>query len=172
MDARKYARTKSHYCINFKNYHFYYFYFYMYIPILNESIQLLLYDMTESSSNSNLSADAAHYLHVLLVLYVVIGWLVTPMKYLHYYILLVLFILLDWNDHDGECSLTKLEHHLRYSQEERTSRPQPEFFRPLVNKLFNLSLTSEQANRLNYFTFILGILFAFLRHLYHCKKCI
>lgn len=130
--------------------------------------------MTESSSNSNsnLYADAAHYLHILLVLYVVIGWLVTPMKYLHYYILLVLFILLDWNDHDGECSLTKLEHHLRYSQEERTSRPQPEFFRPLINNLFNLSLTSEEATRLNYFTFILGILFAFLRHLYHCRKCI
>jgi hypothetical protein len=129
--------------------------------------------MTESSSSSsNLSADAAHYLHILLVLYVLVGWVITPIKKLHYYILLVLFILLDWNDYDGECSLTKLEHHLRYSQEERASQPQPEFFRPLVNKLFNISLTSEDANRLNYFIFVLGALLAFLRHLYHVKKCI
>jgi hypothetical protein len=125
-----------------------------------------------SSASSNLPADAAHYLHILLVLYVVIGWFITPIKNLHYYILLVLFILLDWNDYDGECSLTKLEHHLRYSQEERASQPQAEFFRPLVNKLFGISLTSEAANRLNYFIFILGILLAFLRHLYHVKKCI
>jgi hypothetical protein len=127
--------------------------------------------MTESSS-SNLLADAVHYLHILLVLYVVIGWVITPIKYIHYYILLVLVILLDWNDYHGECSLTKLEHYLRYSQEERASQPRAEFFRPLVNKLFGTSLTSEAANRLNYFIFILGMLLAFLRHLYRVKKCI
>jgi hypothetical protein len=132
-------------------------------------------------------ADSIHYLHIILVFYVVSGWLITPIEKIHYYILLVIFILLDWNDFDGECILTKLEHYMRDNDNNNPSKAlrvgvsedsnltintetgQPEFFRPLFNKLFNLNMTSEEASRLNYFVFVSGILLAFVRMLHHYK---
>lgn len=134
-------------------------------------------------------ADSIHYLHIILVFYVVSGWLITPIEKIHYYILLVIFILLDWNDFDGECMLTKLEHYARDNNGDRrqelridnqygggdskltinTETGQPEFFRPLLNRLFRINMTSEEASRLNYFVFVSGILLAFVRMLHHYK---
>lgn len=128
-------------------------------------------------------ADIIHYLHILLVLYVISGWIITPAKWIHFYILFVIFILLDWNDYDGECLLTKLEHYFRDKSRRdlpmidnnnnndkisiNTENGQPEFFRPLINKTFNIEMSSQDASKLNYFVFIFGILLAFLRLLYH-----
>jgi hypothetical protein len=126
-------------------------------------------------------ADIIHYLHILLVLYVISGWIITPAKWIHFYILFVIFILLDWNDYDGECFLTKLEHYFRDKSRGgwspivdnndkisiNTENGQPEFFRPLINKTFNIEMSSQDATKLNYFVFIFGILLAFLRLLYH-----
>jgi hypothetical protein len=124
-------------------------------------------------------ADTIHYLHIVLVFYVLTGWVITPVKQIHYYILFVIFVLLDWNDLDGECFLTRLEHYFRGKAHDVTPKSdnekitintetgEPEFFRPLMNKLFNTNLTSQEASRLNYFTFISAILLAFLRLLHH-----
>ena len=128
-------------------------------------------------------ADAIHYLHILLVFYVLTGWVITPVRKIHYYIFFVLFVLLDWNDIDGECFLTRLEHHFREKARNGSSSSgngngndkltistetgDPEFFRPLMNRIFNSNLNSQEATRLNYFTFISGILLAFLRMLHH-----
>jgi hypothetical protein len=124
-------------------------------------------------------ADTIHYLHIVLVFYVLTGWVITPVKNIHYYILFVIFVLLDWNDLDGECFLTRLEHYFREKARDVTPKSdnkkitintetgEPEFFRPLMNKLFNTNLTSQEASRLNYFTFISAILLAFLRLLHH-----
>lgn len=124
-------------------------------------------------------ADTIHYLHIVLVFYVLTGWVITPVKKIHYYILFVIFVLLDWNDLDGECFLTRLEHYFREKAHDiapnsgnqkitiNTETGEPEFFRPLMNKLFNSNLSSQEASRLNYFTFISAILLAFLRLLHH-----
>lgn len=128
-------------------------------------------------------ADTIHYLHIVLVVYVLTGWIITPVRKIHYYILFVLFVLLDWNDLDGECFLTRLEHYFREkvrngssssgngNDDEKitisTETGDPEFFRPLMNRIFNSNLTSQEASRLNYFTFISAILLAFLRMLHH-----
>jgi hypothetical protein len=127
-------------------------------------------------------ADTIHYLHIVLVFYVLTGWVITPVRKIHYYILFVIFVLLDWNDLDGECFLTRLEHYFREKARDVTSKSdngdndkitintetgEPEFFRPLMNKLFNSNLSSQEASRLNYFTFISAILLAFLRLLHH-----
>jgi len=130
-------------------------------------------------------ADIIHYLHIVLVVYVLVGWLITPVKKIHYYIIFVIFILLDWNDLDGQCFLTKIEHYFRERARKQsetesittnghdgkitihTETGEPEFFRPLINRLFNIELTSKDATRINYFTFISAILLAFLRMLHH-----
>lgn len=124
-------------------------------------------------------ADTIHYLHIVLVFYVLTGWVITPVRKIHYYILFVIFVLLDWNDIDGECFLTRLEHYFREKARNgsssngndkitiSTETGDPEFFRPLMNRLFNSNLNSQEATRLNYFTFISGILLAFLRMLQH-----
>jgi hypothetical protein len=127
-------------------------------------------------------ADTIHYLHIVLVFYVLTGWVITPVQKIHYYILFVIFVLLDWNDIDGECFLTRIEHYFRKKARDMTSKSdngdnekitintetgEPEFFRPLINKLFNSNLSSQEASRLNYFTFVSGILLGFLRLLHH-----
>jgi hypothetical protein len=134
-------------------------------------------------------ADTIHYLNIVLVFYVLTGWIITPVRKIHYYILFVIFVLLDWNDLDGECFLTRLEHYFREkarngsssygngngngngNDDEKltisTETGDPEFFRPLMNRLFNTNLNSQEASRLNYFTFISAILLAFLRMLHH-----
>jgi len=127
-------------------------------------------------------ADIINYLHIVLVVYVLIGWLVTPVKKLHYYIIFVIFVLLDWNDLDGQCFLTKIEHYFRERARKQmttmstkdnekltmnTETGEPEFFRPLMKRMFNLELTSQDASRINYFTFISAMLLGLLRMMHH-----
>jgi hypothetical protein len=57
-------------------------------------------------------ADLIHNIHILLIIYIFIGHYITPINYIKYYLLLIIFIFLDWNDYDGQCILTKLEHGL------------------------------------------------------------
>ena len=95
-----------------------------------------------------------------------IGHQITPLKYLKYYLYLLIFIFLDWNDFDGQCILTRLEHGLRtgnWNQKPAIEKDSPEFFRPLINNLFNLKLSRAEADRLNNFTFMLSFLFGFVR---------
>jgi len=73
---------------------------------------------------------------------------------------MIIFIFLDWG------ILTGLEHRFRTGKCNNKSAKDenaPEFFRPLINKLFNLNLTRDESDRLNNFTFMLCLLFAFIR---------
>ena len=120
-------------------------------------------------------ADLIHYLHIVLVLYIVTGWFITPIKYIYLYLLLIIFVILDWNDFDGQCILTRLEHYYRYKNTKPDTEPdkekneRPEFFRPLINKLFNINLNREESRRVNYFVFMFSFLLGFLRLLKHYK---
>ena len=120
-------------------------------------------------------ADLIHYLHIVLVLYIIVGWYITPIKYIHLYLLLIIFVILDWNDFDGQCILTRLEHYYRYKNTKPDTEPdkeknkRPEFFRPLIKKWFNINLNREESRRVNYFVFVFSFLLGFLRLLKHYK---
>ena len=111
-------------------------------------------------------ADLIYYIHYLLVLYILTGWYLTPFNYLKYYIILIIFIFLDWNDLDGQCILTRLEHYYRtgvWKQKSSIEEGGVEFFRPLLDSLFTYKFTRLEADRLNNFVFMLCLLFAFIR---------
>jgi hypothetical protein len=117
-------------------------------------------------------ADIIKYIHILMTGYVFVGHYITPIKYLKYYLLLIIFIFLDWNDYDGQCILTRLEHYFRtgiWNQKPPTEESAPEFFRPMIQKLLNLNLTRQEADRLNNFLFMICFLLGFYRIIYHCK---
>jgi hypothetical protein len=121
-----------------------------------------------SSLNLNLNliaADITKWIHIFMILFVLVGHSVSPVKYLKYYIFFVLFILLDWNDIDGMCILTKLENYFRTGKWVSLSPLEggPEFFRPLINGIFSLNLNRTEADRLNNFMFVLCIIIAFYR---------
>lgn len=116
-------------------------------------------------------ANFINFIHTIMVIYIFVGHYFTPIQYLKYYLLFIIFIFLDWNDFDGQCILTKLEHYFRTGllSEKSPIQEGPEFFRPLVRKLFNLKLNSYEADRLNNFTFMMCFLFGFFRLLNHYK---
>lgn len=117
-------------------------------------------------SRTNL-ADSVKYIHILLILFVFIGPFSVPRKYLHYYIILVIVIFLDWNDLDGQCILTRVEFWLRTNQWYNQGSPiegGPEFFRHLYINLTGRDISTLNADRLNNFLFMLCLLVAFLRY--------
>lgn len=121
--------------------------------------------------NNNI-ADLIKYIHIVIIAYVFIGHYVTPIQYLKYYLLMIIFIFLDWNDMDGQCILTKLEHYFRtreWNLKPPTEESAPEFFRPMIQNIFNLNLTRQEADRLNNFLFIFCFLLGFYRIIYHWK---
>ncbi len=115
--------------------------------------------------NNNIG-NLIKYIHIILILYILVGHQLTPIRYLKYYLILVIFIFLDWNDFDGQCILTKLESYFKFNTWNQIPAIQeegPEFFRPLINKLFNLNLNREEATRLNNFIFMFCFLLGFYR---------
>ena len=116
-------------------------------------------------------ADALNYLHIAFVLYIIVGWYFIPVKYIHFYLFIIIFIILDQNDFDGLCTLTKIEDYFRNknSVKERIKQHDPEFFRPIVKKLFNINMTNVHSTKINNFLLMLVFLFGFLRMLYHYR---
>ena len=117
-------------------------------------------------------ADLVKYIHYILVIYVLTGYLYTPNQYLKYYLLFIIAIFLDWNDFDGQCVVTGLEHYFRYGTWDARPAEEseaPEFFRPIVNKIFSINLNREQASRLNNFLFMGSFLIGFIRLIIHYK---
>ena len=113
-----------------------------------------------------LLADIVKYIHTLLIISVILGPFILHKRQLKYYIYLVLLIFLDWNDFDGQCILTRIEHWLRTHQWYQSSPLEggPEFFRPFVIKLTGKEITTIEAERLNNFLFTLCLLIAFIRY--------
>jgi hypothetical protein len=125
--------------------------------------------MIETNIGNNIG-DFIRYIHLILIGYVFVGHYITPIQYIKYYLLLIIFIFLDWNDYDGQCILTKLEHYFRtgeWNQKPAIESMAPEFFRPIIQKIFNLSLTRLEADRLNNFLFMGCFLLGFYRIIYH-----
>lgn len=111
-------------------------------------------------------ADIVKTIHILLLVFVLLGPFILPKKYLYYYIILIILIFLDWNDLDGQCILTRIEYWLRYNQWYNQGSPiegGPEFFRQLYIKVIGINISTLKADRLNNFLFILCLLIAFIR---------
>lgn len=110
-------------------------------------------------------ADIIYFLHICIIIYITLGFIITPIEYLKYYLYLIIFILLLWN-YNNSCSLTEVEY---YYRNDKFSNGKSEFFRPLVNNLFNLQLDSYEATRINYIIFLSSLLFGFIRYNEYCK---
>lgn len=110
-------------------------------------------------------------MHIVLMIYIGIGWYVTPIKYIHFYLFFIIFLILDWNDFDGLCMLTKIEDYFRNknSIKQQQKKEKPEFFRPIFQKIFNVSVTREQSKRITYCILMVVFLFGLLRMLHHYK---
>jgi hypothetical protein len=117
-------------------------------------------------------ADFIKYFHLLVVIFILVGHSLLPIKYLKYYIFLIIFIYLDWNDFDGQCILTNLEHYFRNNEwaEKSANQGGPEFIRPLIKKTFNIDLSLHDADKLNYFVFTLCLLIAYVRIFSYIKE--
>jgi hypothetical protein len=115
---------------------------------------------------SDALANIVRGIHYLMILGVFVGPFL-PHKWLPYYMLFVLLIFLDWNDLDGMCILTKLEHYFRSGEWESSSPVEggPEFVRPILQQ-FGMSLTRAEADRLNNFIFLLCWGAAFVRYVW------
>ncbi len=114
-------------------------------------------------------ADMIRILHLLMFVVVLAGPFL-PYRYLPYYLLFVWIIFLDWNDLDGMCILTKLEHYARHGTWETESPVEggPEFFRPIAQTL-GFQLTRTEADRLNNFIFLICWGAAFIRYVWFSK---
>ena len=77
--------------------------------------------------------------HYSLIIFILIGHVLLPHKYLKYYILLIILVFIDWNDSDGQCILTRMEAYYRTGMWAQKSALTggPEVFRPIINKIFN-----------------------------------
>lgn len=113
-------------------------------------------------------ANIVRYIHYSLIAFILLGNLFIPKRYLKYYIVLIAVVILDWNDIDGMCILTKLEHYFRTNEWASKSPIEggPEFFRPLLQSLTGIHMTNIEADRLNTFMFVLVMLIAILRILF------
>ena len=122
---------------------------------------------------SELFADIIYYIHLFLVLFILVGFIILPSKWLIYYIILGLLILIDWNDLDGMCILTKVEHYFRTGEWVALSSDQegaPEFFRPFLKRILGIEMERRKAKKLNNFVFLSLILIAFIRYVFYCNN--
>ena len=112
------------------------------------------------------AADAIHVLHYALVFSVLLTFVIPAGEWLKYQIILICLVLLDWNDHDGQCALTALEAKLRgtWAPSVGARRDEsPAFWHPMLRRL-GLDVNRYQAERLNYFAFVLSLLIAFIQY--------
>jgi len=124
---------------------------------------------------SRILGDIIYYIHLLLLLFVFIGNFILPIKYLPYFAIMIIIVMLDWNDFDNMCILTKLEHYARTGQWisiPSTEENAPEFFRPIIKKLTGINMTRKTASNLNNFLFLLVLLITLIRIFIKARKCI
>jgi hypothetical protein len=120
---------------------------------------------------SEIMANIIYYIHFSLVIFVLIGFAILPAKWLVYYIILGLIIMLDWNDFDGMCILTKVEHYFRTGEWVLNPEDErPEFFRPILRKIIGIDISRNMANKISNFVFLMVILIGFIRYNWYCMN--
>ena len=104
-------------------------------------------------------------IHFILLFFILFGWSILPNWSLKYQMLVVPIIFLDWNDYDGACILTKLEHYFKTGEWKQKSALEsgPEFFRPLLEYILNRDIDRITAERINYTLFIISWLITYYK---------
>ena len=103
------------------------------------------------------------FIHILISLSLFIGGYVIPIKYIPVYLLLAPFIIIDWNDTDGLCHLTKLSNMIKYnSLTPKTTENEDNFINNLLRKV-NIIIDNSQLSKILYILIICSWLGGYLR---------
>ncbi len=115
-------------------------------------------------------ADIVRLIHYALLPVVASGPFISR-KYVPYYLIFVWLIFLDWNDFNGMCTLTQIEHWLRTGEWTSKSPIEggPEFFRPILLRS-GFSLDRYEAERLNNFIFLIFWGITFIKYVWFPGK--
>jgi hypothetical protein len=122
---------------------------------------------------STLVADIIYFIHLVITFFILFGIFILPSRYLPFYIGFIIFVILNWYGLFGVCILTKLEHYFRTGIWLNISADQeggPEFFRPIVQSIFNIKLTRGEAWNANLMLFLVIIVIAFIKYIKSIKK--
>ncbi len=116
---------------------------------------------------SILLANIIHFIHILLLIFIIFGVFFIPTKYLLNFSIFIIIIIILWSNFIGACSLTQLEYYFRTGKWSNLSADDeggPEFFRPLINSITGLELSRHQASILNYILFISAIIISIIKY--------
>ena len=104
-------------------------------------------------------------IHFVILIFILFGWGILPSYTLKYQMLIVPLIFLDWNDYDGQCFLTRLEHYFKTGQWKQKTFEEggPEFFRPILEFITKRKFDRISASRINYFLFIISWLITYYK---------
>ena len=93
------------------------------------------------------------FFHLLLAIFLMTGGYIIPNKYIPLYLLCTPYLVIDWNDTDGSCWITKLRNMIKYKSiyPKVENELENNFLNSLVRKL-GITIKSKT------FTFILYIL--------------
>ena len=93
------------------------------------------------------------FVHLLLAIFLMTGGYIIPNKYIPLYLLCTPYLVIDWNDTDGSCWITKLRNMIKYKSiyPKVENEIENNFLNSLVRKL-GITIKSKT------FTFILYIL--------------
>jgi hypothetical protein len=110
-------------------------------------------------------------IHLILLIIILFGWLILPSWSLKYQLAIVPLVFLDWYDMDGQCILTRLEHYIKTGEWEQEPAEEggPNFFQPLIEKLFNIRMTRKEASYLNHLLFIISWLITYFLFIFNIK---
>lgn len=120
-------------------------------------------------------AKIVHYIHTLLVMFILSGIIYIPNKYLPYFISLIILVIMGWNDLFGVCFLTNLEYYFKTGKWSKLSAKEengPEFFRPFIKSLTGIDTTREQADKINNLVFLSILLIAVIKYAHSVKNCL
>ena len=106
-----------------------------------------------------------YLLHLSLIIFILFGWAILPNYTLKYQMLIVPIIFLDWNDYDGQCILTRLQHYIKTGEWKQKPFIEggPEFFRPILEYVTCRKYNRKDASKINYVLFIFGWLMTYYK---------
>ena len=103
--------------------------------------------------------------HLLIAIFLMVGGYILPKKYIPIFLLCTPYLVIDWNDTDGSCWLTKLRNMIQYGSldPEVDDEMENEFLNNIMRKNNIIIKTNGYIQLIIY---ILNVLILFLFHLY------
>ena len=108
--------------------------------------------------------------HLLFAIILIMGGYIIPYRYIPVYLLFLPYIVIDWNDKDGLCWLTKLRNMIKYESIYPKVKDENEnnFIYNIVHK-FGITMKYERFTFILYVGFIASWLYAYFRLMSHFK---